>query len=376
MVPVFSQEKIYGYDFEACGGGRTDCRRRNKPAIGPAFINDWRNGKITLDNIAKELGVSKSTVSRTLSGKGRIGEATRQKIQAYAREQGIWQEKKQKEDPVRTENIAVVIPMDAYSTNVPFFQECLLGISEMATMLRYNVLITIGTPNDISNVQRLVEKKQVDGIVLLRDLEHDRLLQYLTEMHFPAGLSGTCDYEEIIQVDIDNKAASNSLVSLLIGQGYRRFAMLFGEMSFRVNQKRCQGCYDALDKYGLSRAHQLCYSDFDNTELLNSIISDMFAGKVECIICGDDVICTKVMSALQAEGYRIPRDISIASLYNSANLNCFSPAVTAISVSARQVGNVVGRQLINSLRGEAYNAKTNLGYEILLRKSTGKMYPV
>ena len=61
-------------------------------------------------------------------------------------------------------------------------------------------------------------KKQVDGIVLLRDLEHDRLLQYLTEIHFPAGLSGTCDYEEIIQVDIDNKAASNSLVSLLIGQ--------------------------------------------------------------------------------------------------------------------------------------------------------------
>lgn len=164
-----------------------------------------------------------------MSGKGRIGEATRQKIQAYAREQGIWQEKKQKEDPVRTENIAVVIPMDAYSTNVPFFQECLLGISEMATMLRYNVLITIGTPNDISNVQRLVEKKQVDGIVLLRDLEHDRLLQYLTEIHFPAGLSGTCDYEEIIQVDIDNKAASNSLVSLLIGQGYRRSQCFLGK---------------------------------------------------------------------------------------------------------------------------------------------------
>ena len=52
-------------------------------------------------------------------------------------------------------------------------------------MLRYNVLITIGTPNDISNGQRVVEKKQVDGIVLLRDLEHDRLLQYLTEIHFP-----------------------------------------------------------------------------------------------------------------------------------------------------------------------------------------------
>ena len=343
--------------------------------IARGNVNDRRYGKITLEKIAKELGVSKSTVSRALSGKGRIGEATRLKIQAYAREQGIWREKEPGTGPARTENIAVVIPVDAYSTNVPFFQECLLGISEMATMLQYNASITIGSPYDISNVRRLGEKRQADGIVLLRDLEHDRLLQYLTEQHFPAALSGTCDYEEIIQVDIDNEAAANSLVSLLIGQGYRRFAMLFGEMSYRVNQKRCQGCYDALDKYGLSKAHQLCYPDFDNTELLSSIISDMFAGKVECIVCGDDVICTRVMSALQAEGYRIPRDISIASLYNSMNLNCFSPAVTAVNVSARQVGNVVGRQLINRLRGEAYSAVTNLGYEMLLRKSTGKMYP-
>ncbi len=336
-----------------------------------------RGGRgITFDEIARELKVSKSTVSRALSGKGRIGEATRMRIQAYAQEQGEWQEEKQAAEPSKTQNIVVVIPTDAYTTNVPFFQECLLGVSEVAAMLKYNILITIGTPSDISGIQALVEKKEMDGIILLRNMEDDRLLKYLAEIHFPTGLAGTCNYDEVIQVDIDNRAASESLVSLLIGQRYRRFAMVVGDASHHVNRSRCQGCYDALDKHGLPKEQQMFYPNFVNMELIDSIISDMFAGKVECIVCGDDVICTRIMSRLQAEGYRIPRDISIASLYNSTNLDCFSPAVTALNVSQRQVGNMVGRQLINRMRGEAYNTKTNLGYEILLRKSTGKMYSV
>ncbi len=334
-----------------------------------------RGGRdITFDEIAKELGVSKSTVSRALSGKGRMGEDTRQRIRDYAQEHGVWQKEKQTAEPSRTQNIAVVIPTDAYTTSVPFFQECLLGISEVATIFRYNVLITIGTPNDISGIQALVEKGAVDGVILLRNMEEDRLLKYLAEKHFLTGLTGTCDYEEVIQVDIDNREASESLVSLLIGQGYRRFAIVVGDAAYHVNRCRCQGCYDAFDKHGLPREYQMVYTNFVKLELVDSIISDMFAGKVECIICGDDVICTRIMSRLQAEGYRIPKDISIASLYNSTNLECFSPTVTALNVSERQVGNMIGKQLINRLRGDAYNARTNLGYEILLRKSTGKMY--
>ena len=51
------------------------------------------------------------------------------------------------------------------------------------------------------------------------------------------------------------------------------------------------------------------------------------------MICGDDVICSRMMSRLQAEGYRIPLDIGIASLYNGATLDCFTPAVTAVNIS-------------------------------------------
>lgn len=64
------------------------------------------------------------------------------------------------------------------------------------------------------------------------------------------------------------------------------------------------------------------------------------------------------------------KDVAIASLYNSTNLDCYSPAVTAVSVAASQMGGTAVRQLIQRLRGENYEKKTMLDYDILFRKST------
>ena len=84
---------------------------------------------MTIEEIANELGVSKSTVSRALSGKGRIGKATIERIQAYVAAHdnlpNQYEEKKAKEERkmAKTGNIGVVIPADAYTTSIPFFQE-------------------------------------------------------------------------------------------------------------------------------------------------------------------------------------------------------------------------------------------------------------
>ncbi|MBQ8638928.1 MAG: LacI family DNA-binding transcriptional regulator [Lachnospiraceae bacterium] len=329
---------------------------------------------MTLDQIAKELGVSKSTVSRAISGKGRIGSATRGRILSYIN----MQEEVQTESAAAsslTNCLSVVIPNDVYSDGIPYFHECLLGVCEAATLMDYHVLITTGLTNDISAIRSLVENRKVDGIILTRSLENDLALRYLAESHFPTGVTGRCDYEEILQVDIDNERASEELTSLLISRGYRKFALIVGEMNYHVNRSRYAGFYNAILKNNLSREKQKIYTGSTQIELLDAMLNDIMSDKVDCIICGDDVICTRVMSRLQAEGYRIPRDISIASLYNSPNLNCFSPAITAINVSARLIGNMVGKQMIQQIRGQEYDRVINLDYEILLRKSTGYLVP-
>lgn len=324
---------------------------------------------MTLDEIANELGVSKSTVSRALSGKGRIGKETSDRIRAFVSEHGD-EKKKLAAQQSSTHNIGVVLPADVYYGGGAYFQNCLLGICEAASMHGYNVLITTGKLHDISELRLLVASRRVDGIVLTRNLEDDKALPYLMEMNFPTALTGTCKYDEVIQVDTDNEGATEKLISMLVGRGFRKFALLVKDMNFSVDKKRYNGFCKALFKNGISEKNQLFYNGTVKMEFLDSIISNLIAKKVECIVCGDDEVCTMIMSRLQAEGYRIPKDISVASLYNSSNLECFSPAVTAVNVAADQMGNMVGKQLIQYLLGKKYEKKSMVDYELLFRKST------
>ena len=88
---------------------------------------------MTIEQISRDLGVSKSTVSRALSGNGRIGPETRKRIQEYAAQAGV--KAAAQKQPERKRCLGLVLPVDVYTTNTQFFQECLLGVSEAASLL-------------------------------------------------------------------------------------------------------------------------------------------------------------------------------------------------------------------------------------------------
>lgn len=327
---------------------------------------------MTIEEMAKELGVSKSTVSRALSGKGRIGEETRQRIRSYAQKKGVWPKRAARRH--KTGNISVVLPMDAYTISIPFFQECLLGISESASSLNYQVMVTAGSIQDISGIRTLAESGKTDGIILMQSSEDDRRLKYLTDIHFPTGLVGACGFPEVIQADSDSREAAESLTSMLIDRGYQRPVMMASSSTYKAHIDRCRGFCSALEKHGLPKEHQILYANLTDMSVLDSVIDDIFTRKADCIVCADDCVCTMLMSRLLAGGYRIPKDISIASLCSSPSLEYFFPAVTAVNIFPRKLGNVVGSQLINYLLGNEFCFKTMLDYDIQFRKSAWKPY--
>ena len=96
----------------------------------------------TIEDIARELGVSKTTVSRAISGKGRIGQATRARVLQFIEEhdyrpnvmaRGLAQKK--------TYNLALLLPKDYAATEFPFFKDCMNGICEVASSYDYDILI-------------------------------------------------------------------------------------------------------------------------------------------------------------------------------------------------------------------------------------------
>lgn len=307
---------------------------------------------MTQKEIAEALGLSKTTVSRALSGKGRIGEETRNKILKYMKENRVGEDS----------NI---------NTN-HFFTECLYGICEAAAYMNYNVLVMKVTETDISEIINVVEGRKIDAVILTRTMENDRAMQYLEKVGFPVGLAGQYIGENVITVDIDNQGATERLVTMMIARGIRRFALILEEINYVVNRSRYNGFMNALMKSGISEKKQYIYTGKVRDNVMEMVMSDILSNKADCIVCGDDELCIRVMSWLQDEGYRIPRDIAIASLYNGSVLNLMRPSVTAIDTSAKSVGTELGKQVCYFLQGEYYQKKTLLNYEILVRKSTDK----
>ncbi len=326
---------------------------------------------MTMDEIAKELNVSKSTVSRALSGKGRIGEETRAKILAFV-------EKAEKKEhtvtaSARTGNIGVIFPADMYITSKPYFHSCLIGMCEVANIMDYNIIFATATATDISGIKKLVERNKADGVVLTRSLEHDIAVDYLLEKNIPVAMTGTCSNKNVLQVDMDNGEAAETMTTLLIKKGFTKFALIIEDMSYQVNRSRQEGFFNAILKSGLDKNQQVIYTGAGRIDLLDAVITDIMNKKVECIICGDDSLCIHVLAAIQSKGYRIPKDIAVASLYNSSHLGDFNPPITTVNVDAVKVGNEIAKLMINKLQGMDCPNKKMMEYDILFRKSTNRM---
>jgi DNA-binding LacI/PurR family transcriptional regulator len=321
---------------------------------------------MTLDQIADELGVSKSTVSRALSGKGRIGVETRDRIRTYVRQNEIAFENRTCKEII-SKKIAVLIPSDVYVAATQYFYESLLGISEAADARGFEVLITTGTENELTGIVALIEKENIDGVVLMRSLVKDHILDYLHYKGVPVAVMGSCEYEDVIQADVDNKGASREMGRLLYSFGYRKFGLIISSMEYRVNRDRKEGFLNGIQS-PVKENNTVC-SCYD-TEQIDDFISDIREKGLDCIVCGDDAICSRVMSKVQAAGYRVPEEIAVVSLYDSMNLQCFSPAITSITVKTKQWGFSLCLQLLDRLSQKNYKNNHTVEYEISIRKST------
>ncbi|NLO09540.1 MAG: LacI family transcriptional regulator [Clostridiales bacterium] len=326
---------------------------------------------ITIGDIAKDLGLSKTTISRAISGKGRIGAETKQRVQEYILEhnyrpnlvaKGLAQSK--------TYNIGVVLPADANLTEIPFFQSCLMGICEAAASMDYDVLITTVTDDDISLLKRLIDNQKVDGVVLTRSLVHDLPAEYLKEIGIPFVLIGTSEDEDIVQIDSDHEAGCCELTTFVLKTGCERVALLAGNQNHMVNRSRYQGYKKAFLETDKEINNDLVFLNLNNNILIQKAVNYVLERGVDCILCSDDFICSKVITHLEDKKIAIPDKVKVASYYNSNHLENHNPPITALNISIKELGITAGKHLIKIITGEPASHKSLVNYEIVLKKST------
>lgn len=327
--------------------------------------------KITIGDIAEDLGLSKTTISRAISGKGRIGTDTVQKVQDYIKEhnykpnviaKGLAQSK--------TYNIGVILPADANIIEIPFFQSCLMGICEAAASLDYDVVVTTVTEDDITLLKRLINNRKVDGVILTRSLVNDIPARYLKETGIPVVLIGSNEDDSIIQIDSNHIAGCSELTSILIRSGYEHMALLAGNQNHMVNRNRYEGFLKAHRDLNLPVDETMIFLDMNNKMLINKAVSQIMEKGVDCIVCSDDFICLRALAKLEEDNIKIPDMVKVASFYNSAQLESHNPPITALSINVEELGITAGKHLIEMISGEPVAHKSLINYEIVLKRST------
>ena len=329
------------------------------------------NKTLTIADIADALGVSKTTVSRAISGKGRIGSETRELVLKYIDAHNYTPNVIAKSlAQNKTYNLAVVMPGDYELIDLPFFQNCIMGIQEIASSFDYDMLLTVCNNADVTKLERIVRNRKVDGVILLRSFMDDVQVEYLQEKNVPFVVTGSSNYKGVVQVDNDHRAACRELTSILLMKRMKKIALIGGNEEHVVTQSRLMGFKDAFADSGTAVDESLIYMNLDNPVLLDGKLDDIIKREVDCIVCMDDAICMEVLYKLRREGISVPDQIRVASFYNSSMLESHDPSITSLDFDAKELGMLVCRTLLDMIEGQKVQKKTLLGYEVRLREST------
>lgn len=312
-----------------------------------------KNTPVTIKDIARQLNISISTVSRALRGMPEIHPDTRTAVVRLAEELDYQPNQLAKNlAKSRTRTIGVIVPNLSYY----YFSAMLNSIEEAALQAGYSVLVCQTNESylrEITNIQNLL-RSQVEGFIisLSRDTDKYEHVERLTRKNIPLVFFDR--YAESINVSkviVDNHAAAFKATEHLIENGCRRIGFLAGPTQLVMSSQRVAGYRAALEKYGLSIGEQYVFHcDYTQENTIGHTLAMMSLPQPpDGVVIISDRMAYSAVFAMKQKGIRIPEDVAIVSFNNEPVTALFSPPLTSINQPIQEMGTETVRLLLREL---------------------------
>ena len=308
---------------------------------------------VTIKQIAADLGLAISTVSKALRNSHEISAETSLKVFEYAAKVGY------KPNPYasslkgrKSGNIAVVLPEVADS----FFSSAIDGIEEVAQEKGYHVIVYL-THEDVERERSILREfrhRRVDGVLIsiaANDSNYDHLHE-LYDQHIPmVFFDRVCEDVKTARVVTDDFQSGYNATKLLLEKGCKRIAFLSMEESLAIVRLRMEGHSRAMDDLGRDAAKSeviLCsHNESDNLKLMRTLLSA--EERPDGLIGSLEKLTTQAYTVSHELGLSIPHQIRVIGFSHLPIASLLNPSLTTITQPAFEMGKTAATILLKAL---------------------------
>jgi LacI family transcriptional regulator len=337
-----------------------------------------RMGAVTLRDLAEELSLSITTVSRALAGYDDVAESTRQRVLEAAHEMGYVPDATARRlQKGRTDTIGFVIPTSGPRFSDPYFSELLAGIGNEAARNQYDLLVSTCAPDtreEDEAYRHKVEGRLVDGLLVVRTRIKDPRIQYLAGIGFPFVTFGRSELNlDFPYVDEDGFEGMDLVTQHLIDRGHRRIACIAPPPGLMFSAYRCAGIQAALRRNGLPiEERYFMQSDLTQhggfhatSELLE--LSPLPTAIIAC----NDLMALGAISAAQSRGLVVGHDVAVTGFDDIPLAEHSHPPLTTVRQPIYAIGRQICQMLIQLLQGNPLAERhVLLQPELIVRESS------
>ena len=291
--------------------------------------------RLTLLDIARLAGVSRTTASRVLNGRGEVSATVRARVESVIAETGYRPlASAQSLVSHRTGVIGFVIPIGTAALfQDPYFGTLLKGISHASAQMNLAVALFLFEEDSDQNglIDRVVGPRRVDGIIMSAYHTRDSLLDRLADFDVPTVTMGPNRSPEIFgSVQVDNRQGGVLAGRRLVSAGCRRVALIGGPENTPSGAERNEGFRAAIEEGGLDlpaeRVRIGDYTEKTGEALGRELLREDFDG----IFVASDVMALGAMRALRSAGRRVPEDVSVVGFDDLELAALSEPPLTTI----------------------------------------------
>ncbi len=338
------------------------------------MLSNFKMKHISQEDIAQELGIAVSSVSRALTGKPGVSAALRERIRAMAQEHNYRPNPFAKSLRFDTPSIIGVIVPDIATH---FFSSILKSIESTAQQNGFfSVVMTSNECREdeqraISNLLNL----HVEGMLvcLSQETQDCSHLETLVNEHIPLVLYDRVSSGPAFStVTIDDANSARDATSYMIERGARRVAFIGGPNHLNIVANRKHGYIEALHDHHLTVDPQLvaCHEIDYNTGLIDTLDLLDLPTPPDAILCMNDTLAFAAMEAIKSHGLRIPEDIQLIGYTDERHAKYVEPKLTAVRHNTTMIGKRACELLLDQINGNFQPQHVIVGTHLEIRGST------